>query len=765
MTSTNRNRTLRSRETSRNNVPSSARSITRTIGNPRMGVASIALSLGVLLAASPAFGLTVSVDGEELRIDGGDSSDAIEIWEYPDQYGVLSDLLPGGVVYVPRAGIARIKVELGSGFNVLTAQYVTLPIVYIGGDGIDHVWTGYGDDTIFTGDNDDIIHSGPGDDHVEAGDGWDRIDGGDGDDVIYGFRASQTAAANDVCAQDVDTIMGGDGDDWLYGGPCGDTIEGGNSNDHIWGFAEDVDDSYLVQSTCMDDSDFLYGDFAEGDATAEDDDTIFGGPGNDWIEGGVGNDTLFGQARGDDIYGGDGEDTIYGGDGRDVIWSNKGADVVYGGNNADEIHGGNGDDFLDGEDGRDTIYGGFGSDVLIGGLFDSVGDELYGEWGKDFLYGGGGSDKLYGGANDDLLVSIDGDTDDELWGGDGFDSFWANVFELPLDGTTQELSVNFHGMDSFDNAADLTWDGDEIADPPLRGGLRYFDYGDKPLFGQNGPVMSDVDQNGLGSCWLLAALAAMANTSQNSIYQSVIPLPDKTFIVEYDGRHYRIDADLPYELTLSLTPADYESLISMSVPLDWDAAPTGTGGTAPMDEPTPCYAGLGSDGSLWVALIEKAVATGRFDDGGIHLFGQYDTAGWSDATVGLPFDALSKMGGIGRGVFEALWDAISSTTPGGLADMVEDELNSGNAVECCTTLVTFPSELTTFHCYTVVRVFVSATGDRWIELRNPWHVDDEGLEWGDPEDGHILVTPEQFWATCFAPGLLVASYDFSHFNP
>jgi alkaline phosphatase len=79
-----------------------------------------------------------------------------------------------------------------------------------------------------------------------------------------------------------------------------------------------------------------------------DDDTIYGGAGDDIVGSEGGDDRIYGEAGNDAVFGGDGNDALYGGSGEDYVHGDAGNDTLYGGT---------GDDLLTGNAGNDTIYG------------------------------------------------------------------------------------------------------------------------------------------------------------------------------------------------------------------------------------------------------------------------------------------------------------------------------------------------------------------------------------------------------------------------
>ncbi len=122
-----------------------------------------------------------------------------------------------------------------------------------------------------------------------------------------------------------------------------------------------------------------------------DDDTVFGGLGNDFVEAGLGADLLYGEDGDDTLQGEAGNDNLFGGNGTDSLLGGDGNDTMDGGDNADILYGGAGNDSGAGGSGIDTLYGDAGNDTLDGGV------------GNDFLYGGLGTDNVLGGDDQDLI--------------------------------------------------------------------------------------------------------------------------------------------------------------------------------------------------------------------------------------------------------------------------------------------------------------------------------------------------------------------------
>jgi len=143
-----------------------------------------------------------------------------------------------------------------------------------------------------------------------------------------------------------------------------------------------------------------------------------------------------------------------------------------------------------------------------------------------------------------------------------------------------------------------------LLDPvPCSNDVYKANFQDRPLFGQNGPQLEDIDQNRIPECWLLAALGGMADKNPEIIRQAVTDLGDGTYAVRFQRNgaevYYRVDADL---------------------------VTTSAAGTSLR------YAAFGHDGSIWPSIIEKAYAFFRRDLGthnsSVNLGGDQTNVGW-----------------------------------------------------------------------------------------------------------------------------------------
>lgn len=162
-------------------------------------------------------------------------------------------------------------------------------------------------------------------------------------------------------------------------------------------------------------------------------DYLYGEGGNDSIRGYEGDDHVFGGGEGDTLWGEVGDDWLYGGDGSDII---KGGEEFYLNplaSDKDRIFGEVGDDIIDGGSDADEIDGGEDNDRITGGRGDDI---IEGGGGNDVLFGGYDTDTIRGGIGNDTIDAaqqdgpsgnpFDNTSPDQLWGGNGADTFFAN---------------------------------------------------------------------------------------------------------------------------------------------------------------------------------------------------------------------------------------------------------------------------------------------------------------------------------------------------
>jgi hypothetical protein len=418
------------------------------------------------------------------------------------------------------------------------------------------------------------------------------------------------------------------------------------------------------------------------------------------------------------VFGTDGGDTIdlnQGGGSADSTLSILGAQILVSGQWSSTVTASSVQRIVD--------YGFGGNDRIKCTNVQSVPTELHGGSGNDILYGGRKHDDLYGEDGDDTLISIDVGAADTLYGQNGTDSFWTDaVADVVADASSYERANNhYHGITAFANDADMTLDGDSIADPgsghyndkyrtPV-GPLYYKNVGDHPLFAASGPSQLDVFQNNMGDCWALSPLGNAARTNPDAVRQMVVDLGDSTYAVELGGKYYRVDRDLP----------------------TWSTASTSLR-----------FAGLGQEGCLWVPIIEKAYALFRPGTDQTGCYGSID-GGWGSEA----FNAYGQTGLVSK-----------SFTDSTLAlNHIANELAQGKAVVASILQPSTGSPLIDHHCYMVDHVnYTSVNGVQVavsITLRNPWGIDGAGND--GTNDGLVTITGQQLVGSMFQNGMGIQS--------
>jgi Ca2+-binding RTX toxin-like protein len=307
--------------------------------------------------------------------------------------------------------------------------------------------TGLGTDT-FNGI--EVLGGGPHDDRLEGGPTSQGLIGEDGDDTLAGGSAGEFLLGGDGN----DWIDGRGGNNWLRGGPGDDTLQA--STPSGWNTASYWDAPAGVS-----------GGFGSGTVTGEGTDTL--GPGLNTVQGSPFADSLTGGAiEGTGLQGENGDDSLTGGPANEFLMGGPGNDTIQGGPGNDWMPGGAGDDSLAGGQGAfdtasyfDATSGidgslvsgtvtGFGTDVLGDGvevlqggphhdtLRSSGGFDkgLQGEDGDDlliggpvggFLMGGLGNDTIQGGSGHEWIAA--GAGDDTIDGGEGWDT--SAYFDAP----------------------------------------------------------------------------------------------------------------------------------------------------------------------------------------------------------------------------------------------------------------------------------------------------------------------------------------------
>ena len=651
-----------------------------------------------LMASDP---LAVAFSRGVLTVTGSRFDDVIAISRSGANWSVVN----GGWSKLITAAVTKLVVNAKAGNDSVTVDASSnVPATLLGDLGNDTlVGAGgatslngnAGDDSLTGGANNDLLYGDLGNDTLVGGGGANKLFGGAGNDVL------SADAGNDSLQGDAgnDTLTAGDGANTLNGGAGNDALTSGTGND------------------------ILIGDVGN--------DLLDAGAGDDRLTGGTGNDALDAGNGDDFVQGGLGTDTLAGGTGRDTIdytdhtaaqgvWLSLAGttdggmngesddvddsfEVANGGAGADHMSGNDNGNVFYGNAGNDTINAGEGNDVIYGGAGN---DALSGHGGMDSIYGGAGDDLLQGGDGDDLLVSVGGGKKTILVGDDGLDTFWldGDVTENTVDLSAAETAAgSVHRVAAFANKMSKELTGAALADPALKAGsARYRNFKTRPLFSSNGPAINDVAQGQLGDCYFLAQLGAYAVVSPQMIRQSIVDFGDGTYGVQFtkggNKLFYRIDADLP----------------------SYNAS-------------TLAYAAFGAEGSLWVALYEKAWTYARTAK---NTYGSIEAGFMTEVS-----NAFGK---------SSNWGA-TSTVANSLLATLKAEMDAGKTVTVGTGREPAGSLLIGGHAYTVISIVDDGAGGYTVVLRNPWGID--GYTCADNlQDGYVTLTTAQFgaWTDSYA---------------
>ncbi len=417
--------------------------------------------------AYPDLGDYVSGGGGADDITGESGDDTLEGDGGPDQ------ILGGGGNDTIRGGGDTDNIEGGAGSDLIYGGGGNDIIFAEGGD----VLQGQGgDDVVFGGDGDDEIKDAFEDDmtgEIGIDEGSDIFFGGDGDDVIISGITN-------------DRLFGGNGNDQLEAGPGNDYIEGGGDSDYI--LAGDGNDRIIGGSTP---DNFLPGEPAgEGllpsdfrDRFIYDDESAFPTDFADLAN------PVFDELDSSDFSSSsaDSDDTIYAGDGDDFIIGDNGAFYRTIDANTTFAAGGSGADRIYGEGGDDTIFGGGRDDLLRGDRvgFDDLGDDIIvGDQGfkattsptiivsgTSSVPNSGGDDRLHGVEGEDIIIG--GDGDDRLFGDDGVDILVGDNVKITL---TSDIITRIETIDTNSGGDDIIT-GDRSADIAFGG------FGDDWIYG------------------------------------------------------------------------------------------------------------------------------------------------------------------------------------------------------------------------------------------------------------------------------------------
>lgn len=322
------------------------------------------------------------------------------------------------------------------------------------------------------------------------------------------------------------------------------------------------------------------------------------------------------------------------------------------------------------------------------------------------LYGGAGADTLtYKGTGRGTLVAIGGGSD--LLVGNGTNtSFWFDASDTASYTSADSTAGRVHKVSSFyqpyttnttsSSYVSLELNGQNLTDPSDSGTTIRLT--NRSFWGVS-PTADDINQGYLGDCYYLATLAAMAQSTPNTLMELAVDLGDGTYAVQYKvngvATYVRVDGDLA----------------SSNGSLE--------------------YAYPGSSGSIWGSIMEKAYAYFRT---GANTY--------SSLEGGLMSEVFSDFGITSKTVNPA------GTSASTLYSYISNALAAGKAVTIGTNYsVSSSIPLIGSHAYTVMSVSKDSAGNITYLVRNPWGFDGVSNN-SDLSDGLVTVTAAQLASAC-----------------
>ena len=355
------------------------------------------------------------------------------------------------------------------------------------------------------------------------------------------------------------------------------------------------------------------------------------------------------------------------------------------------------------------------------------------------VWAGNGDDVISTGASNDDLRATGGDTtliamggyNNQLFGGWGYTNAWYTDGNSYAQGSGHLVA---HKISSFINTYDTALDGSRFEEPGTNTqssvDVTWENGSFLPLFGANGPLVTDINQGACGDCYFLSTLAAIAHTDPQAIRNEITPLGDGTYAIEFYNNgtpeFVREDAYLPVD------------------------AYSGD----------PVYAKVGSDAGLWVALMEKGWAYAVSNAQGLAPdYGNIE-GGYADP-VYAALGANNVAGSFTNGTEEGT--SMFGNSEYYFEGWINWQLEQGKAISLAFSNgsssdgFSIPNILENNHEYTLISQTESRTGaitGYWV--RNPWGIDIQDRNGHDElaaaghndgtDDGMVWVSVYEAWS-------------------
>ena len=300
-----------------------------------------------------------------------------------------------------------------------------------------------------------------------------------------------------------------------------------------------------------------------------------------------------------------------------------------------------------------------------------------------FIYTDGGSDAVTIASSVTLrttVVAVDGAMDSINSSGSNV-TVWMDSTDLFAGTGSVHAITSYYGWVS-------TAVGAALAEPTDSGGLVTVT---GSLWGA-APVETDVNQGGVGDCYFLSTLAAMAHSSPVQLSEMAVDMGDGTYVVQFDrgGTHTYVRVDNRFA--------------------------AGPFAGLEFDHP-------GASGDIWSMVMEKAYAAFR---SGANSYSSLNM-GWMGSVFG-DFGISNSYLSLGLSE-ESFYLTVSSA------------LSAGKALTVGT--YSSPPNLVGAHAYSIVGATKDGSGHTLYIVRNPWGASGDALEDGG---GYATLTFAQMQA-------------------
>jgi hypothetical protein len=211
------------------------------------------------------------------------------------------------------------------------------------------------------------------------------------------------------------------------------------------------------------------------------------------------------------------------------------------------------------------------------------------------------------------------------------------------------------------------------------------------LYGPNGVQASDVRQGAIGDCYLVAALAAVANSNPKAIQDAIKDNRDGTYTVRF------------YEVGWGGSKSETKVTVDADLPANY-GSPAYAKSTEKVDGKPNM--------ELWPSLLEKAYAQWK---GSYNAIGHGGVSG--DVMEALTGNRSQYSRTSGGG--DALWDKVKK------AAEAKKPMTAGSGDKDDPKYKDPKAGVYGWHAYTVLNAYEKKEGDKtvkYVTLRNPWAV-------------------------------------------